>query len=347
MAHLFSEGWDVYGAITDVIGCGKYRWVTTPAGSNPGFGLTAGKFGGRALLSLTAGYAATIRCDMPKPIPSGSTFYVAGWWKLAFGGGKTTASPYALVGVNGFNIISYDGQYLTLRNGQVTAPVATGTTFLADGYHWIEVSIQLAGANSKVTAYVDGIQQFSGTYNLGNLPAQDIPVVYIGTDYGVANGLNALDDFIIWDSTGADFNTFPMGPRRIGLMNPAGPGDMTQFVSSTGAANWQVASQAFGNTPILADGGTGLYDLYTYSALPYVPKTTVNAVVVNTQAQNPAADAQHSVMSRIKSGGVLASGTPKVLVATNTINTDVFTRDPSGNPWTLASLNASQIGFGD
>ncbi|QBQ74653.1 hypothetical protein BcepSauron_273 [Burkholderia phage BcepSauron] len=345
MALLFSEGWDSYATITDVANSGKYKQIALPAG-NAGLDPTNGRFGGRAFCNNTAGYAASLRCDLPGAgVASGATFYVAGWWRLRLnGGGGSNLPKYCLVSLPNATLLSYNGSYLTLHNN-TTTPVATGTTYLGDGYHWIEVSFTLNGANSQVTAYVDGVQQFSGTYNLSNHPAQVIPTLFIGTDYTPSNNLSYLDDFLIWDTTGTDFNTFPVGARRIGLMNPAGAGDSTQFAPSAGA-NWQVASQPWTGTATLTDATTGKSDLYTMSALPYAAQN-VNAVVVNTCASNPGADAQHSVTAQIKSNGTVVPGAVRSLVGTNVVYSDVFTRDSAGSAWTVTSVNAAQVGMGD
>jgi hypothetical protein len=219
MALLFSEGWDAYTTTSDVTGSGKYKVFRTSNNGGPQLLSSSGKYGGKAISSISVGYASAVRCDVN--IASGATFYIGGWWKCGLSGGKDSDFGYGgLVNIglasNGAQILDFDGNYLTLRNGTYTSttPLATGTTYLGDGYHWIEASIQINGASTKVTAYVDSILQFTGTYNYAQA-AQAITQLYVSTGKQAANGAASyLDDFIIWDGSGTSFNTFPIGPRR-------------------------------------------------------------------------------------------------------------------------------------
>lgn len=338
MALQWCEGWDAYATQAEVVNSGKYKVISVA--SSWIFNTTAGKFGGKAVSGQNVGYPVSFRCDVN--IPSGANIYVGGWWRST--SGAVAPGNLNWICPSGNLLISANSSgYLSLYNS-TTAPLATGSTFLLDGYHWVEVSMLLNGASSSVTAYVDGILQFSGSYNLSNFPAQTVTQIFIGTGYGSTT--NYLDDFVIWDSTGTAFNTFPIGARRIGLMNPSGPGSTTQFTPSTGA-NWQCASQAFSGTAYVADAGTGNSDTYVMSPLPYTPLQNINAVVVNTQANNPAADGAHSVLNKLKSGSNTASGSLRQLTATNVVYFDAFPKDSSGNAWTLANLNAAQAGIGD
>lgn len=347
MAYQFSEGFDVYGTAANMVTANRYPGANllTPAGIV--YSATGGKFGGGCITnSVSGGYPTALPFFVN--IASGVTFYVAGWWKNSPNSGSNTGAYYSMIMDGaGNNLISCNGSNLVLVNK--TNIVATGTTYIADGWHWIECSFLFNGASSQVTAYVDGIQQFTGTYNLSNFPAQALTKLSVGTGVGaVANpsALSCMDDFIVWDNTGTTFNTFPLGARRIGLMTPNGAGASTQFSSSGASANWQNASQAWGGTAYNADGGTGNYDLFTMSALPYTPQV-INAVTVQVQAQNPGADGNHNVITKLQSSGAIASGASRVLTATNVIYSDAYTKDGAGNAWTLANLNAAQCGYGD
>jgi len=342
MAHQFSEGWDAYTTGAQVIASGKYPVVF----SGISFGTNIGKFGGCAINFPSQ---SAFRCNVN--IASGNTIYVGGWWKLGYIG-VNAFSTYGLFGIqpggagNPLSLLNYNGSYLTLNNNSSTI-LATGTTLLIDGWHWIEASFNLNGASSTSTAYVDGIQQWSGTFNLSAFAAQAVQYACIGS-CTTGSSSNYLDDFIIWDNSGSAFNTFPLGPRRIGLMTPNGAGASTQFTPSANA-NWQCVSQAFGGSANVSDTGTGNSDLYTMSALGYTPRSTINAVVVNTQASNPGGDANHSLTNKLRSGTTVASGAAgaHVLTSTNVVYLDAFPLDSSGAAWTLANVNSSQAGFGD
>lgn len=346
MALQFSEGFDAYSSLADLSGSGKYQQVAA-SGSNPSFSNNSGKFGGRALITNGAGYASSLR--FTTNIAAGATFYVGGWWKLTTFGGFVPGQ-WNLINPSGLGLIgtNFSG-YLTLNNNTSTA-LATGTTYIGDGYHWIEGSFLLNGASSQVSLYVDGLLQFSGTYNLSAFPSQAITTFWMGTGSASGSVPAYLDDFLIWDNSGTTFNTFPLGPRRIGLMNPNAAGDSTQFTPSQAASNYSMVSlavQSWGSTTNVSDTGTGNVDLYKMSVLPYTPATTINAVVVNVQAYNPGGDGAHSISPKLKSGTIVASGPSTPLTATGVVYQGVFPKDSSGNTWTLTNLNAAQAGIGD
>jgi len=332
MAFIFADGFDSYAAASE---WGNKGMVN--GSLNLG---TAGRFGGNCVNitynSVTPSYSAS------PIVASGDTLYAGFWWQ----------SPAA--GTPGFPVIAYNGGDIvraSASSGFMTgwlngAQVAVGTVNITDAnWHWIEVSLLLNGAASTVVGYVDGVEQFTFT---GTGPAGS----GIGTLTWNAGGFNGgydnslIDDVIIWDNTGTTFNTFPLGPRRITCLNPAGAGDSTGFTSSNGAANYTCVADSYTTGTYVSATGTTDTDLYTLSSLPYQP-TDINAVVLSVYGQNPGTGTR-TLQPMIKTNGATSMGVSFTLPnGVNSLVHDVFTADPAGNPWSYASVASAQIGFVD
>jgi hypothetical protein len=338
MALQFCDSLDAYTQVSDIVS----KWFAYNSGQ---IYPTAGKFGGNAYGTTNSAYSLYLTANVN--VASGATLY-AGWWTYI--GGSTSnglsATSYlftindadSILGVNSVGNIC-------LTNGNDQTVYATSPMNITNGWHWIEFSIRPNGASTPCTLFVDGIQQFSGTYALSNFPAQAITKASIGFGYNFANG-SYLDDPIFWDNSGTAFNTFPIGPRRIGMLAPSAAGTDTQFTPSTGA-NYQCVSQAYSGTAYVSDTGTGNVDTYETAGLAYTPKSTINAVVVNSFAFNPAADGTKSITNKLLSSGTIESGASHVLSGVPMSFQDAFYLDSTGAAWTKTSVGAAQPGVGD
>lgn len=337
MSFKFCDSFDAYGATSDM----ARKWTTV---SSAQWSSTAGRYGGGAFGASGSGYNQSLTQSVS--VASGATFYAA--FSLSIGNANATNSTYPVLAINGLTalFLSTSGQ-LVLCNNNTTALASsasisnTGTT----AYHWVEFSLTMNGTTSTATLYIDGISQFSGTYSMSAFAAAAITSATFGFGY-VFGGANWMDDVIIWSSEGSTFNTFPLGPRRIGLVNPNGAGASTQFTPSAGA-NYSCVSQAYSGAAYVSDTGTGNTDTYAQSALAYTPGSNINAIVVNMYALNPAGDSTKSLATKLRSSGTVVSGTSRVLPPSAATFQDVYVADSTSAAWTVTTVNAAQMGIGD
>lgn len=152
-----------------------------------------------------------------------------------------------------------------------------------------------------------------------------------------------LDDLIVWDKTGAQFNDFP-GPKGLYCLLPDG---------DTVAADWSVVGAATGygaisevgpddDTSYIASNGAGDVSEFTLQNLP-AGVALVQAVVPVSLMRSPeAAQARVDVVS----GSAVAEGTARFLPVTWDYWQEPFYLDPdTGAPWTRAGVNAARLRF--
>ncbi|OYD65948.1 UNVERIFIED_ORG: hypothetical protein BDU10_8599 [Burkholderia sp. CF145] len=349
MALLFCDSFDAYTAKADV----TVKWGLGSNGSNwtnsGSFSSSGGKFGGGSInISGTSGSSANqiLQCPIGFTYSAGYTVCMAGYIKI----GSTPASSAAFMGLspNGTSAGMFDlngsGLLRFFPFGSGGASATTGTRNLADNqYHWFEAKVVLnTSATGSVTVYVDGTLELSLT---------SIATIAGGTPNGFVLGSvsfqnTQFDDVIFWDTSGSNFNTFPLGARRIACLNPNSAGDSTQFTPSTGA-NWSCVSQAYSGSANVSDTGSGNADLYHTAGLGYTPVSAINAAVLNLYGSNPAADGSRILVPKLKSVSTVANGTNITLPGTNQNFQSIFYKDASGAAWTATNINAAQPGIGD
>lgn len=365
MALLFSDSFDSYGAIGDLITCTKY------VANNNGVVLSggAGKWGGNAL-GCSAYYTP---CGMQTRTIGAlvtNTLYFGFWYKQI---GLPNGDPTGGYGYSGLGIPQTLNSQMTVlttsSSGAGVLPgslalcqlgnggnvLARGTSVITDGaWHWIEMAISLSSTSSGwAKVYVDSILQIN--YSGATMSSAAIT---LGGTISIAsmqnqngNGVTGwYDDFICYDNTGAnpDFNgtNFPLGPRRICMLSPSADGDSTQFSPLTGTAHYAMVNGGYASTNFVSDSNTGDIDLYKFPALPYTP-AKVNAVVASYWAQN-AGGGQANLTPKIKTGGTVASGSTTPLpTSNNTLVQQTFLTDAGGAGWTGTSVNTMQAGMGD
>jgi hypothetical protein len=360
MALLFSDGFDSYAAIGDLITCQKY--VSNANGAT--LAATAGKFGGQAL-AVGAYYTPAGMVTRSLGLSTANALYFGFWYKQ---NGLPNGDPSGGYGHSGLGLPNTTGANETLLSigngiGQTGAlalvQLGSGSTVLARGsaivtdnaWHWIEVGIQLSTTSSGwAKVYVDSILQINYTgVTMSNVTLTG--ALQIAAMQNQNGGVSAwYDDFIFYDSTGsnADFNgtNFPLGPRRISLLVPNADGDTTQFTPLSGTSHYAMVNGGYASTNYVSDSNTGDIDLYKFPALPYLP-AKVNAVVASYWAQNSGGGSA-TLTPKIKTGGTVGSGTSVSLpTSNNTLIQQTFYTDASGAAWSGSSVNAMQAGMGD
>lgn len=340
MALLFCDGADAFTTVSDIL----LKWA-----SNTSFtvGTAAGRFGGGALQSNSTQYTCKLFQNVSSP--SGATQYW-GFWIKATAASANNGAGYGLTYLNGQSLLGWTSASVPVLQAQGQSTIlATGSAPIGDGnWHWVEFSVMLAGAASTSACYVDGVPQWNGTYNIGAAAAVTSMGLGGGYSFGSAVGSTTFDDVIFWDNTSSAFNTSPLGPRRIGTLNPSAAGASTQFTPST-APNYSCVDQPYSGTAYVQDAGSGKTDLYATPGLAYTPNSQINAAVVNTYALDPAGSGTRTITAKLRSGSTpaIASGAAHALGAAAVTFQDVFLTDSAGTAWTSTTINAAQPGIGD
>ncbi|ACC76161.1 LamG-like jellyroll fold domain-containing protein [Paraburkholderia phymatum] len=349
MALLFCDSFDAYSAKADVLS----KWGLGSNGSawnNFGtFSASGGKFGGGSINigGTSAGAANQI---LASPVgftySAGYTICMAGYVKFSSvssaGAGFMGLSPNGTTA--GMFDVTTSGLLKFYPFGSGSPNATTGTRNLADNnWHWFEAKVVLNTASTgSVTCYVDGTLELSLT-SLATISAGTPSGFVLGSLYQANTN---FDDVTFWDTSGAAFNSFPIGPRRIGCLNPSSAGDSTQFTPSAGA-NYSCVSQAYSGSAYVSDTGSGNTDLYHTPGLGYTPLSAINAAVLNVFGYNPAGDGTRSITPKLKSVSTVASGSVFTLPGVAQNVQRIFYTDASGAAWTATNINAAQPGIGD
>ena len=337
MTFRFCDGFDSYSATAQV----PSKWSS---GSGYTFSSTAGRFGGGALTNSSSPNGFLLL--KTTSIPSGAKVRVGMHLKFSAGTvASGTSAGYYVVGFNNNSALTYTttGQLAVVNYGGSTAYLTSAATLSDGNFHWVELEYFLNGASSTAQLYIDGVFQGSYTGSLGSAVA--VTSVSLGMGY-TFSGTGWIDDVVIWDDQGTNFNTFPLGPRRISTLVPNADGDLAQFTPKTGTAHYAMVNGGFGSTNYVSDSGTGNVDLYKFPSLPYSP-TSINAVVGNYFAQNTGSGTTN-LIPKLKTSGTTVSGTTQTLtVGINSLYQAPFITDAGGATWTATSVNAMQLGMGD
>jgi hypothetical protein len=364
MALLFCDGFDIYTKVSELTGKG-WQGAAGSQTLNASIALSASgsPYGGQ--------------CIIIGPTANGVSMYKPGVFTYANGYTLNCAYMYKHTGgfpsqnegstnVGGLLLLGYDqpiagqsdsrtllsvnttGKLTFMPFGGNTLNATTGNINLCDGvYHWIEMQVVLTtAATGSVKVYVDGVLDL----NLTNLitVSSGTPQGEVGFGSTSNNGAFSVtdyyDDVVMWDNTGTTFNTFPIGPQRIYTATPNAAGALSQFTPSAGA-NYAVAAQAYSGAAYLTATAAGQSDLYATTGLGGATPSQINAVAVNTYANNPAAGFR-KLQNLLQSKGVTVSGPSYQLTASSVGYQTIFHTDSSGAAWTTTTVAGMQVGVG-
>jgi hypothetical protein len=362
MALLFCDGCDAYGVAGDLVRKGWQGMSNSPVTTGFSVGTAAGGYGGGAITIPSQNNNIVLGLYGLYTYTAGMTLNMAFLFKqvglpssnlggsVVNGGGLMSLSWDTPASADSFTLVTPTtaGTLQAYACGGSTV-LSTGTHNVCDGaYHWIEIQYVLnTAATGSIKVLVDGVSDISHT-SVATVISGSTPTGGIGIGDGTSAGASACanwyDDVIIWDNTGAAFNTFPIGQQRITTLVPNAAGDLTQFTPSAGA-NFAVAAQAYNAAATLTSATVGQTDLYNTTGLGGFSPASINALVMNCYASNPAGGT-FTEIPKVKSLGTVASNAAIVLAAAAMTKQSVFYGDSSSAAWTPTSINAAQIGMG-
>jgi hypothetical protein len=353
MALLFSDGFDNYTAVSDVVPIGYLYSTNNGSGA---IEATGSRWSGNAL-RLSTGNSTSWNANVTTfahATPSNS-IRVAFWMSIqsnvVLG---TSAFPFRLwnaptsptrfwnFGITATNSLGVS----VLSSSSTTAPSVSGSVVLNDGFwHHIEAHLVASQTSGTLQLWIDGASQgiISGapTANVADTAAVLLHANLSGPQ-GVTNQQVRFDDLVIWDDSGTDFTGY-MGPHRTRTLRPNGAGDSTQFTPSTGS-NWQnVDEQVYSGTDFNDSATPGHIDLYAYGDLSPLP-SSVKGVAVRSMVHNPDLGTR-TFRILAKSGSTTGTGPTRTAPITPRMWMDPFGKNPAtGNPWTGSELNGAQFG---
>lgn len=232
------------------------------------------------------------------------------------------------------------GQISVYRSGVnigITDPVIVSSSF-----QHVETKVIRDSVVGEIEIRIEGVTVLHLT-NL-NLGSTDIGMLSFEKTQNVSStGSIAIDDLVVWDTTGTKNNNF-MGPQRV-YTTFCDADTAVEDWTTTGAAN---AYQAVNNVP--PDGDT-TYIQASSSAqkieleLPAIPPeaTQLAAVYVETMGKLTAAG-YGNVQTSIVSGAAVANGPSTPLTTSYVYWPSVFEVDPNtGLPFTKTGFEAAKV----
>ena len=340
MALRYTEGFDIYPTVTDVLNRrGGLQWHYNGL-FNPT--LAAGRYNSTGQ-SMNFSYSQIVQATLSSnftEIYVGFGFLLTGTTPFSFG---DTATGIQLA--FSFNI---DGSITHPFGRTVNNTCPQGTWF------FFEIGIVVSKTAGRLTMRVNNQPVYDQT-GLNTSPQTNQVINFF--QFGPTPNLGAMqvDDIYVCDGTtgpGSNpCNTF-LGDSRIFTLYPDAAGDLSGWTSSNGSnPNWQQVSTPDGDTNYNSTSTVGAEDLVKLTGLP---SNVISVIGVQVIGQLRKTDATaHTATLHIKSGGVDSTLTGFLAPYALTTNYLYYAGDPvtvdpaTSATWTLAALLSGvvQIGY--
>lgn len=348
MAQVFSEGFDTY-ASTSEMSSSRYTFGSAVSGGTLSLAATASIFGTQCLNYYNGGSAANVFVNFNASVNASATKLCVGFWykHTAVGTAQnllvvtaTTVdgvlgSPFALININGTG-------YPVIFMPNV-AGGATSTVILADNnWHWVEGSWDInyaKGGTGYGRLYLDGVlvATTSTSANTANISP---PTAFRFVMQANSSNQCWLDDLVIWDNTGTNFNTTPVGKQRILTLYPSADSS-TQFTKTgTASSNAATVNSSWSNTANYVSATAGSTDLYTLTTPSGGTVLGVSTIYRGYSATSSAA----TFNPILQLSGTTLAGNQVGLTTTPSIVQQFWPTDPIGNAWTTKTLSTIRMG---
>ncbi len=334
MAILFTEGFDIYSAVTDI----KTKWDSSS--------ITDGSFddariqavGGKSFSQLSGGPSGLITPDL-----GNSTTMIVGF---------------------GFKNVDRNGNFplVELRDG-TTVQVALrfnptsgllnvfsdtvlgeGTAVLAiDTWYYIEIKVLVNTTTGTVDVKVNETSDIALTSQDTQVSgsAQINRVAFIGATSSTKK--NILDDIVILNDTGSINNDF-MGDMKIETLRVNAAGNASDWATTPGVDGF-IAVREGDNNSLIGSSTANDISQFTKEALLKLD-TTLKAVVTNVSVKNSDAST-HTIRDNMRVGGADYTGTSQTVNSTGyKVKQFIREADPStSNAWAnAAAVNGAEVG---
>lgn len=249
-------------------------------------------------------------------------------WAVAF---RDTAGWAIEVRANNSGVITAKWDW----NGQF-ASVTTGVEMGATHRWGVTGGLDVAGGGRRFAVWCDGVEVAVGSAaGVGTAKVNQIILTY---NFDVTTSPARFDSVVISDA--------PQGDCHVDYLVPDGNGDTSQWVGSDSDSvdNWALVDETppSGADYVEADA-TDLRDLYTVANLPASGTILGVQAIVHPWKLGPGAEIPTSTILKTGAGEHvdLIEG---MSTAMQGLETPIRTTRPGGGEWTVADVNAMQIG---
>lgn len=331
MSLIFMDGFDLYTNTSDMLLRG---YANTPNG------FATGRFPTGRCANISGGTASL----QPPAVPSGDTFTAGfamkldriiagmgtGTCVLRFSGGGSTICKLG---------IDQNGALKFGRNDWTSQNLVSSANGLIVGALWYYVEVELVrhASAGSVNVWVNGVSVMSAT--------------------GVNTGAASIDHITFFDSDNIDSGKYVddvyftntaarLGECRVEVLRPSADTAEKDWTPSTGTSNFAMVDDTTpnGDTDYVAASTSGAYDLYDLTNLPINPTGVFGVQAVINARKDDATLRQ--VRSKLKSGSTTSDGASMTLGTSYTTSVDRYELNPDTSaPWTLAQVNALQLGI--
>jgi hypothetical protein len=227
--------------------------------------------------------------------------------------------------------------YLNYQTGQVNSggPVCT-----ENSWNFFQLRVEIDNSAGSITCYVNGalVASVSGV-DTEHPGGPDVHRWLLTSNNNIRYA-----NFVMYNESGAAPNA-RTPETRIYADLPNAAGAATDFLPSAGA-NWECVDEQpnDGDTSYVSAAAASTSDLYAYPSSPAAAGATVYAVSAEWDARKDDAGANEAD-TLIRSGGTTyAAGAPQVLTAAYQRFRNIWTTNPAGGAWSVATANAAQVG---
>lgn len=328
----------------------KPEWII----SNP-LSLTTGRFSGCSGMIQredSFGSFSAISTARFATTPTVSTVFISHGFRLTVP--ASNGASFSQIRENGTSHLSLNVETKQVvlrrgdRSGTVLATSSLSIPIELGQWRHVEWKAVIADAGGSVEVRIDGVTviTYSGdTRNGGTAGAiNDFGLQTIPN--GGGTDLFRISDLFIWDNSGSGDYTDWMGDMKIETLRPNGNGSASQLVGSDGNStdNYLLVDEA---TPSSSDyngsATIGQRDLYAVGNL-LSTTGTVNAVQVHASAfKSDASAASMKVLTKVGASENASVAFP-LPASAGWIESEIQTTKPGGGAWTIADVNAVEIG---
>lgn len=230
--------------------------------------------------------------------------------------------------------------------------IGSASTYVLPNNTWVWVEWKWKVADSLSTAEMELKINGTAIITLNSGDSKQTANAY-ATAFGFGGPSTAVtgtyyDDFIWYDATGSQFNSYT-GEIRIQSLLPTGDGNSSQFTGSDGNStnNSLLVDESTpnGDTDYVQSQTVGHKDLYA-TADTITATNTIHAVVVNHVIKKTDTDAREIVAVIRTSGSDYDASANKVLSSGYINYQSIFELNPNGSiAWTKTTVDGAEYGL--
>ncbi len=226
---------------------------------------------------------------------------------------------------------------VTIKNNGVAVGTTPPNTYIVNTWEQWEIKVDMTGG---VGTHTIELRKNGVAVNLLTINGLTItgPLTSVNVGQAALVGFY-VDDFVIWDGTGANNNNW-LGDRRCATVLPSANGAVQNWTPNTGTA-WSNLNSVPAGANYITSSTAGDISEFSKSPIP-VLTTSIAAVVIfgNCLKTDAGAAGYRLGMNKagvVQNGPVINPGT------TYSYGRYIMEVDPDGIAWTRATLDAASV----